>query len=104
MIKGNGKLQQLNPGTMILNQDPSRVKASITPPGKGPRVPEDQEAEGGGIRERVWKIVITPAKATRSVIEMRIIIAMSVPVPILFRICLSKEMHILSKYLCFHFF
>lgn len=53
MIKANGKLQQLNPGRMILNQDPSRVKASITFPGKGPRVPEDQEAEGGGARERV---------------------------------------------------
>lgn len=37
---------------MIHNPDPSRVKALVTSPSKGPRMP-DVLAEGGGTKESV---------------------------------------------------
>lgn len=52
VTKANGKLQQLNPGRMIHHPDPSRVKALVTSPSKGPRMP-DVLAEGGRTREWV---------------------------------------------------
>ena len=51
VTKANRKLQQLNPGRLIHSLDPSRVKALVTPPGKGPRGPEvlveDEGLENG---------------------------------------------------------